>query len=225
MPPKPITYRRARKKAAQDKKDFPGRAKGRYSEDLRISTINVWGPRAAGKREDLKISLYDYDVHICVVTGTHLLRDEVGDDLHAVGYKVPHSGGHHANKGGVAILLRSRVSGRIISDIRKLGGGARACLCLIYPGHAENGVVRLAGIYIPPSADATPHMLAGLGGPRAQTTASTGKVASHLLVGDFNPYTWKGKSDQLYRKWMGGSGLWEFSDPQIPTRTDDTHTC
>ena len=158
----------------------------------------------------------DYDVHICVVTETHLLDKEV-ENCRIPGYRFLHKDGRYANKGGVAIFLRSRVSGRKLPQAPKPEGDICACSCLIYTGPAADGAVRLTGLYVPPSADATPEMLECLVNPAAQTIDSQGEVLSHLLVGDFNPYTWLGKSDQLYHEWTGENGLWELSDPPLAT--------
>ena len=78
-------------------------------------------------------------------------------------------------------------------------------------------VVRISGVYIPPSADATPHMLRALTDLESQSTDSQGNVLSHLLVGDFNQHSWNKKADELFHEWMVDTGMWELSDPRVPT--------
>ena len=46
------------------------------SSQLRIFTLNVWGLRAPGKIEELKTFLFDYNVHVGIITETHLPKPE-----------------------------------------------------------------------------------------------------------------------------------------------------
>ena len=46
------------------------------------------------------------------------------------------------------------------------------------------------------------------------TTADT---PSRLLVGDFYQYSWQGKSDEMFQEWMCEGGMWELSDPALPS--------
>ena len=208
--------RRARKQKAREELDLLGKQPEDQPEELRIFAINVRGLRAAGKKEDLKFFLYDYDAHICVVTETHLLNSEA-EDLQVPGYRVVHCDGCYTNKGGVLILARRRVSCRKLSGAPRPGGEVNACTCLVFPKQYEEEVVRLTGVYVPPSADATPAMLEKVVASEERTQNKAGVVEDHVLTGDFSQHTWAGRTDDLYHEWTGALGIWALSDPMSPT--------
>ena len=77
--------------------------------------------------------------------------------------------------------------------------------------------MRITGVYIPPSAEATPNMLMAL---TAQTDLSSeGGLSNmtHLVAGDLNPNTWKHREKDLYREWINEAGPWELPHPELPT--------
>ena len=83
------------------------------------------------------------------------------------------------------------------------------------------------GMYIPPSAEAAINIVEYLTVTQNQVQNDDGQVLNHLLVGDFNQYTWNDKSDDLFQEWLGESGTWELSESSVPTRpiivlSDDT---
>ena len=125
--------------------------------------------------------------------------------------------GKRTNKGGVLITAALGVACSKVKDLARPHKDIDACSCLLYPYHSVGEVVRISGVYIPPSADATPHMLRALTDLESQSTDSQGNVLSHLLVGDFNQHTWNKKTDELFHEWMGDTGMWELSDPRVPT--------
>ena len=71
--------------------------------------------------------------------------------------------------------------------------------------------------FVPPYAEATPQMMAARTEPIDQSEAAEGNVLSHLLVGDFDQYAWKKKTDESFHEWTGDGGMWELSDPTAPT--------
>ena len=60
-------------------------------------------------------------------------------------------------------------------------------------------------------------MMAARTEPTDQSEAAEGNVLSHLLVGDFDQYAWKKKTDESFHEWTGDGGMWELSDPTAPT--------
>ena len=80
-------------------------------------------------------------------------------------------------------------------------------------------MIRLIGVYVPLSADATPGMLVGLVESEAQTCNKEGVAANHGLTRDFNQHTWAGITGDLCHEWPGAYGILELSYPMIPTHT------
>ena len=74
------------------------------------------------------------------------------------------------------------------------------------------------GMYIPPSAEAAINIVEYVTVTQNQVQNDDGQVLNHLLVGDFNQYTWNDKSDDLFQEWLGESGTWELSESSVPTR-------
>ena len=74
-------------------------------ERIRIATLNAWGLRTHGKKEDLKSFLRDFRVHIAVTTETHLLRKETRK-LSFTGFTVIDGAGYFTKKGEVVFLAR-----------------------------------------------------------------------------------------------------------------------
>ena len=184
---------------------------------LRLFTLNVWGLRTSGKIEDLLNFLVEYQVHVGVITETHLLKPDAMNTI-IPGYTVLDADGKYTHKGGVMIIADNKISHRSIPEnLTRRGREISTCSCLIYPTHSVASVIRVTGVYIPPSADATPDMVQFLTAPHNQVQTQNGEYINHLIVGDFNQHTWKGKTDDLFHEWVGDSGMWELSDPTIPT--------
>ena len=158
---------------------------------MRIFTLNVWGLRTHGKLEDLKAFLNDLSVHVGVITETHLLREEAKAKT-IPGYTVVEADGKYTHKGGALIIVSHKISHRPVPEaLVRRKQEISACSCLIYPHHRYDVAVRLTGIYIPPSADATGAMVEYLTKPSSQIKSSGGGVMNHLLVGDCNQNTWE----------------------------------
>ena len=167
-------------------------------ETLRVFTLNVWGLRAAGKQEDLPNFLVEYRVHIGIITETHLLEPEAKDTVKP-GCTVLEADGKYTHKGGVLIIADNAISSRPVPErlvTRKQE--ISVCSCLIYPKRSTTSVLRVTGVYIPPSADATPAHLEFLTAPNNQIHDRCGECMNRLLVGDFYQHTWKGKTDDLF---------------------------
>ena len=145
-------------------------------DKIRIFTLNVWGLRTKDKLEDLKSFLHGYNVHICVVTETHLLKAEAKKKIFP-GYVVADAAGIYTNKGGVLLLASTLISWREVPD-RQTGhmGDISACTCIIYPTKDESYAIRLSGVYVPPSAKADIEMMAPLTDPKNKRNCHQGKL-------------------------------------------------
>ena len=167
-------------------------------QQLRIFTLNVWGLQTAGKQGDLKIFLDEFQVHVGIITGTHLLRPEVMN-ITLPGYKVLEADGKYRTTGGVSIIAANTVSsGAVPEEMITREGEISMRSCLIYPHHTDELVVRLTGVYTQPSADATIGVAKILTEPRNQARTRNGEVVNHVIADDFNQHTWKHKTDDLY---------------------------
>ena len=112
------------------------------------------------------------------------------------------------------ILVDQSISYARIPGVKKPPRSIDACTFLLYPSKQEDYVLRVTGIYLPPSAEVTPNQLETVTGHKYQTISAKGGEASHLIVGDFNPNCWRRKDKVLYHEWAAGAGLWELSDPK-----------
>ena len=132
-----------------------------------------------GKKEDLKLILEEYQVHIGIITGTHPLKPE------AMEIGIP--GGRYTHKGGVLIIAAPTASSRSIpEELITREDEISMCSCIIYPYHTADMALRLKGIYIPPSADAAIEMVSLLTDPQNQIRTDNGEIANHVSAGDFN---------------------------------------
>ena len=122
-PPSEVTAQRQKQPSQQI-----GKGKKRASIDnLRIFTLNVWGLRADGKKEDLHAFLVEYSVHIGVITETHLLKPDAMKIAFS-GYTVVDADGRYTNKGGVMIIVADEVStGPVLDDVLTRSGEISMC--------------------------------------------------------------------------------------------------
>ena len=115
------------------------------------------------------------------------------------------------------ILATPQVSRKKLTTPPPLSSPIDACSCLVYPAHTENYQIRLTGIYLPPSAEATPNMLSALTAPIDLSPEGGQADLTHLIAGDLNPNTWKRRDKDLYHEWINEVGIWELSRPELPT--------
>ena len=73
---------------------------------------------------------------------------------------------------------------------------------------------RLTGVYLPPppTAKMKPELLETLTRKNKYDAGQDARL-NHLLCGDFNPTEWR----ENFEIWLGEAGLWELTDPDIPT--------
>ena len=120
---------------------------------IRIFTLNVWGLQTKGKLEELKSFLYEYTVHVCIVTETHLLKAEAKKKI-IPGYVVADAAGIYTNKGGVMLLVSNLISWREVpAGHTSEMGDVCVGTCLLYPTKDESNAIRLSGVYVPPSVN------------------------------------------------------------------------
>ena len=91
------------------------------------------------------------------------------------------------------------------------------CSFILYPSKDAGYGIRVTGIYLPPSAEATPAMLSTLTKANYQSCGLQGGSLSHLILGDLNPNCWKGTKKAGFTEWLMEDGLWELTDPQLAT--------
>ena len=185
-------------------------------QEIKILTLNLRGLRTKYKRESIKELACQLKFTVGIFTETHLLNSE-DHGLEIPGYTVLHREGISRHMGGVLILVDTNLACKKITDIQMPPKPIDVCSCIIYPLGREEYQIRVTAIYVPPSAKATPEMLATITGPEHQTQLGELGHASHLIVGDLNPNTWKSESNSKYYEWLAEAGLWELSDPMLPT--------
>ena len=93
---------------------------------------------------------------------------------------------------------------------------ANACALLLYPGGTGESKIRITGVY-PPTAQITAEWAEPLTWPGNHSYLKSGGLLSQILAGDINQHSWKGDSDVGYDEWVFRAGLWELSDPTLPT--------
>ena len=143
-----------------------------------------------------------------------MLNHEVDALIKIPHYSVLHREGRSRRKGGVFILAHEDVACRKLKTLIPLPRLIDGCSCMLYPTKDEQYPVRLTGLYVPPSAEATPELLMGVTQPCNEDR--TGQI-SQLIVGDLNTNTWQGGCSDKYYEWLSQAGLWELSDPDLPT--------
>ena len=126
--------------------------------------------------------------------------------------------GRRTHKGGVLERASMGVSCSKVPGMVGPHPSIDACACLLVPYHTVCEVVRLSGVCVSPSVEATPQMMEALTDPKNQSTDSRGYISSHPLVGDFYQHSWKRKNDELFLDWMEDAGKWELSGPNLPRR-------
>ena len=115
------------------------------------------------------------------------------------------------------IIATPQLSCKKVEDGPTLPSPIDVCSCLVYPTHATGYTICLTGIYVPPSAEATPQMLMPLVAPQKFLQTATTPNPTHLVVGDLNPNSWKHKDRDLYHEWISEAGFIEHSHPELPT--------
>ena len=185
---------------------------------IQILNFNIRGLRTKYKKESLKEMAHQLKFGVAIITETHLLDDEA-DALVIPGYEVLHRDGHSRQKGGVLILVHENIACRKLTGLLPLPRPLDSCSCILYPTKEESYGIRLTGLYVPPSAEATPEMMTKVTQPCAED--AKGKL-SQVIIGDLNPNTWKGGHKGRYIEWLSEAGLWELSDPDLPTFENNT---
>ena len=199
-------------------KSLPGEMLARLQKGLTILNFNISGLRTDYKKESLKEMAYQLKFDVGVITETHLLNHEA-DALKIPHYSVLHREGHSRRKGGVLILAHENVACRKLETIIPLPRLVDGCSCMLYPTKDERYPIRVTGLYVPPSAEADPELLAEVTQPCVEDR--DGQI-SQLIVGDLNTNTWRGGCSDKYYEWLSEAGLWELSDPDLPTFKSNT---
>ena len=206
------------------KKFNAGKALARLGPDIKtllkqevtIVTLNIGGLRSPYKLESLKEMAHQVQFGIAIITETHMLNEEM-EALKIPGYEVIHKQGTNKQLGGVMIIAAPQMSCKKIEDGPTLPAPIDACSCLVYPTHETGYTICLTGIYVPPSAEATPQMLMPLVAPQKFLQTAATPNPTHLVVGDLNPNSWKRKDCDLYHEWINEAGFIELSHPEHPT--------
>ena len=193
---------------------FP--ARGAPAKRTTIATINIDGLRTSYKKESLRAMLRHLAFSIIIVTETHML-DEEAAAFTVRDYETVGKAGTSRHRGGVLILAHHTVSFKKLEKIPKPPRPIDICSFLLYPTHTEEWGIRITGIYIPPSAEATPGKLTTITGRDYQSETPRGDTYSHLIIGDVNPNCWKEKPGEKYHEWLAEDGLWELTDPALAT--------
>ena len=103
-------------------------------------------------------------------------------------------------------MANSSVSVRKMEDPFFPHNQIDACSLLLHPTHEENYAIQVTGVYIPPSAEATPDMLQLLVEDQHRMRNGQGDLLSHLLVGDFNPNCWRGTPTTSFKSGFSRRG-------------------
>ena len=153
---------------------------------------------------------------IGIITETHIPEEEMGA-FQLPGYELIHKVGSNKQLGEVMIIATPHVSCKKLENVPPPKSPVDACSCLLYPAKTEEYSIRLTGLYVPPSAEATPDMLRALTDPADLTSEGGRRNVTHLIVWDLNPNTWSRRDKTLYHEWIHENGMWELSHPEQPT--------
>ena len=191
-------------------------------------TWNVDGFNTVDRRLEIVSYLWKKGVDIAILTESHLKDEDIytdpGDGKERVmlikldHYNITHWHNRESELnwrcGGVLILTRAGIDCTLVpQDV--LPSRPLSCCSLIVT--AIGGCCqpfRLTGIYLPPppTARVKPRDLAPLlkDHPHCYWT---GQRLTHIICGDLNPPSWR----EGFEEWLGEMGVWELSDPTIPT--------
>ena len=185
--------------------------------DILIMALNVNGLRQKRKVTALGkyISSLKPQPDICVLSETHLYEDET-DKFCLETYHKAHSSCREPDeeqaKGGVLILVKERVSYTKAVEMPSVSLPLHSCSIWLHLNNKEMPVVRLTGIYFPPSAKPTLSAVEMLT-DRRSFTAQYEVQPGHIIAGDFNHPSWTAQ----YEEWVATYGIWELTDPDERT--------
>ena len=185
-------------------------------DNITILTLNMDGLRTKYKKESLLALTHHLQFTIGVITETNLLPQEV-DALTIPKYQILDKMGNSKHKGGVMIMAKIGVACTVFKRVKKPPSPIDTCSVLLYPTGREDYVIQITGVYIPPSALITGERLQTLTAPGCRAETEAGRPYSHLLLGDFNPNCWAENASLNYQEWTAEQGLWNLSDPKLPT--------
>ena len=190
-------------------------------KEICITTINVRGlGRQKHKQDALCSFLEEQKIDVGVITETHMSVTEV-EAFSIKRYEaVAKSGRTDAAAGGVMILISTELDAEEIKDIPKYPPHISVCSAIIYPHEIERSGIRITGVYLSPTAKPSAEDLKPLTSQQEQSWNKEGEQLNHLIIGDFNPTSWKGEKGKLFQEWLAENELWELTDPTIPTHME-----
>ena len=185
---------------------------------IRILNVNCEGLGKRRKQLALGEVLQALKIGVCVATESHLRKEDLGR-IDIPGYAIVgnfcRKGLDMRIRGGVLILAQTTLTVDNVYDGQGDGIPIESCAVDLRPTQDPRDAIRITGVYISPNntKNATLRMLqdcraAVQGGKRSGDGKQT-----HLLIGDFNPPSW----EELMMEWCGEDGLWELTNPNIPT--------
>ena len=195
---------------------FSFRERLSMEDDIKIINFNVGGLRSPYKKESLRSMAFHLKFSVGVITETHLTEEEM-NALVIPGYTIIDKSGNNVHKGGVMILVDANTKCKKLEVFQKPSEKIDACGAILYPTGDEGYQIRITGIYIPPSIEATAASLKNLVDEKYQISYSNGDMISHLIIGDFNPNSWKRGPEDRYSDWIAEEGLWDLSHPKTAT--------
>ena len=184
--------------------------------DITIPNQNIGRLRTSYKKESLNALTRHVKFNIGVITETHLL-DEEAAALLAPGFRIMDKKGCSKHMGGGLIMVDEHAACKKLSEFQRPRPPADVCSIILYPTGEEDYQIRASGVCIPPSAKMDTEGIKNLSGGAEQTRDRLGNIISRLLVGDFNPNSWRGECDEQNKEWIVEHELWELLDPSQET--------
>ena len=184
--------------------------------------INANGLRKRRKRLMLYKMLHDLNVGLCLITETHLRESELSR-VRTPGY---YRATEHCQDaplgtwpgGEILILAHQNFSTKREPKIPEIESIIEHCSCLFFPTASPKTVMKVTGIYIPPSKTKLLNLACIRKLSNPTQNADTQDAFPHVLAGDFNITSW----GALYEEWTQESGIMELTDPEIPTFASGT---
>ena len=182
-----------------------------------VVRVNINGLRKKKKRGLLGKLMLDLWTGVCVVTETHIRKEELGraqiDNYHILADDCRATSiGEHIG-GEVIILVHNALAAAKEDEIPGLAPQAEHCAITLHLSNQVAKTVRLSGVYLPPLGAAATKRKSMDTILAAGSTREQEEKPAHLIAGDLNISSWMA----TYTKWLHEEGLAELTNSIRPT--------
>ena len=185
------------------------------SKLMRMLNLNVNGIRKRAKRIELAELLRKLKIGVCVLTETHLRKEEC-DRTHFKYYSIAaescRKDAAHIG-GGVMILVHHIYKSDKFEGCTINGDAIKHCSVKFYLSSDPATALLITGVYMPPRLPGNITMTdLGILSAGANNLRAAPK-SPRIMAGDFNTTSWLERVED----WCQEEGIWHLNDPCVPT--------